>query len=292
MSEGFMKDMRGRWKSALPHFNVSPKLLDGKHHPCPFCGGKDRFRFSDRHNDGWFYCNGCGNGSGWELASRAAGISKSDVVRKMREIFNETTIIRVADDEQRSSRKAMQTLWHSAVAPDVRSSVGLYLGKRLGKFWKSDAVREHNNTMVARISDTSGRGVNLHLTYLTKSGAKADRTPQKQVMRGTLPAGCAIALWEPREVMGIAEGIETAMSAAILFKMPVWAAVSGVTLSKWEPPAIARKIVIFGDNDHNYTGQMRAYELAHRLALHGGVEVDVRIPEKTGDDWNDVLMQA
>ena len=292
MYEDFLRMTRGRWQSILPHFGISPRALNGKNQPCPMCGGKDRFRFTNKNDDGGFYCNHCGFGSGWELAAKMSGKTKADVANAIRSFLGETTVTRKQPDDERSSRKAMKELWDGAVAPSATSPVGLYLARRLGRFWRSPAIREFSSGMVSRISDPSGRGVNMHLTFLTKDGRKADRTPQKQVMRGTLPAGCAIALWDPREVMGIAEGIETAMSAAILFKMPVWAAVSGVTLSKWEPPSVARKIVIFGDNDHNYTGQMRAYELAHRLALNGSVEVDVRIPEKTGMDWNDVLMQA
>ncbi|MGL5094812.1 MAG: primase-helicase zinc-binding domain-containing protein [Planctomycetia bacterium] len=37
---------------------VDPVLLDGKHHPCPKCGGKDRFRAIDPPN-GVLFCNQC-----------------------------------------------------------------------------------------------------------------------------------------------------------------------------------------------------------------------------------------
>jgi hypothetical protein len=55
--------------------------------------------------------------------------------------------------------------------------------------------------------------------------------------------------------------------------------------------AIAKKIVVFGDNDLSFTGQAKAYELAHRLTVKNGLDVDVEIPTAPGTDWNDVLLQ-
>jgi putative DNA primase/helicase len=281
----------GRWAEILPHFGISPAMLNKRHRPCPVCGGKDRFRFTDKQGHGTYFCNQCGPGNGFTLIKKIAGLDFKDAATKIDQILGNTKPVEAKQDDERASRKAMKEAWESAVKPTANSSVGLYLESRLHRFWKSDAIRQVGNNMIARVSDVNDRGVNMHITYLTARGKKADVTPQKRVMRGTLPAGCAIRLWEPREVMGIAEGIETAMSAAILFRMPVWAAVSGVMLSKWEPPAIAKKIVVFGDNDLSFTGQAKAYELAHRLTVKNGLEVDVEIPAAPGTDWNDVLLQ-
>lgn len=281
----------GRWHEILPHFGVSPRILNKKHHPCPMCGGKDRFRYIDTNGLGSYYCNQCAGGTGIQLAQKMSGLDFKQAAAKIDTILGDAQPIVPQKDDERASRKAMKEAWESAVTPTANSSVGLYLESRLHRFWKSDAIRQSGNNMIARVSDANDRGVNMHLTYLTAYGKKADVTPQKRVMRGTLPAGCAIRLWEPREVMGIAEGIETAMSAAILFHMPVWAAVSGIMLSKWEPPAIAKKIVVFGDNDLSFTGQAKAYELAQRLSVKSGLEVNVEIPTAPGTDWNDVLLQ-
>lgn len=50
-----------RWPEILSTVgNVSREILDGKHHPCPKCGGKDRFRFLDEQA-GALFCNGCFN---------------------------------------------------------------------------------------------------------------------------------------------------------------------------------------------------------------------------------------
>jgi putative DNA primase/helicase len=39
---------RGRWREILPPLGIPLKFLNGKHQPCPACGGRDRARFDDR----------------------------------------------------------------------------------------------------------------------------------------------------------------------------------------------------------------------------------------------------
>ncbi len=58
---------RGKWQSILPALGVSVRVIDGKHHPCPHCGGKDRFRFTDYGGTGGYICSQCGPGSGFDL---------------------------------------------------------------------------------------------------------------------------------------------------------------------------------------------------------------------------------
>ena len=52
-----------RWPEILSRLGgVDPELLDGKHHPCPKCGGADRFRMIDA-DVGALFCNACFNKS-------------------------------------------------------------------------------------------------------------------------------------------------------------------------------------------------------------------------------------
>jgi hypothetical protein len=87
--------------------------------------------------------------------------------------------------------------------------------------------------------------------------------------------------------MGIAEGIETAIGAMLLHRVPVWAATSGDCLLNWEPPENAKHVLIFGDNDQSYAGQYKAFGLAYRLRRMG-LTVEVRLPPSSGDDWADL----
>ncbi len=101
-----------------------------------------------------------------------------------------------------------------------------------------------------------------------------------------MPKGSAIRLCEPGDTLGIAEGIETALSVTALFGVPCWAAISDTILKGWEPPPDVRQVIVFGDNDENSAGQAAAYALAHRLAVRDrSARVDL---PPLGMDWNDV----
>lgn len=51
----------GQWMAIITSLcNVTEDVLDGEHHPCPVCGGKDRFRaFGDFGEKGGVICNQC-----------------------------------------------------------------------------------------------------------------------------------------------------------------------------------------------------------------------------------------
>lgn len=51
----------GRWRDILPAITGIPSnVLDGRGHPCPACGGTDRFSvFSDFDETGGVICRGC-----------------------------------------------------------------------------------------------------------------------------------------------------------------------------------------------------------------------------------------
>ncbi len=60
----------GRWPEIHAAVGIPAHLLDTrKHQPCPYCGGKDRYRYTDHQNTGGFICNQCtpAGGSGFDL---------------------------------------------------------------------------------------------------------------------------------------------------------------------------------------------------------------------------------
>ena len=90
--------------------------------------------------------------------------------------------------------------------------------------------------------------------YMTPEGIKAPVEAPKKLYAGGARGGL-IRLGEPSDVLGIAEGIETALSARTLFKIPVWSAVSvGGFQNFTKVPDGVRKVVVFGDNDRSYAG--------------------------------------
>ena len=300
-----VKDIaRNRWAMILTGLGVETRFLVSTHGPCPICGGKDRFRWDDKDGTGSYFCSQCGSGDGFMLAQRVTGRAFKDIAQFIRNAFSEPVQSRgVTEKPTPDNSAAIARLWQRSEKPKQGGAVHTYQTKRFGRYWASNSIleasllyhegsKERFHGQVARIVDADGKLVNLHITYLTGDGNKAAVAPQKRVLSGKLPEGSAIRIWPSAKVMGIAEGIETAISAAIIHKMPVWAAVNGAMLSKWIPPQNAEKIFVFGDNDKNFTGQAKAYALANRLVAQFNREVEVKIPPETGWDWNDVLMAA
>ena len=285
---------KGHWKDLLPMLGVDSQFLQNRHGPCPICGGDKRFRFDDQDGGGGFICNQCGAGDGFKLAERATGMAFHDIAAKIREILGHSNEVRHVeiDLEEVRIKHAMERAWGSARMPSLNGPVALYLEDRVGCLWPSLSIREAfyggRPQMVCVVIDHTGtRSVNVHSTLLNQDGTKARVERPKLVMKGTLPDGCAIRLGPIKPVMGVAEGIETAISASIMFDMPVWACINANLLSKWIPPAQAEQITIFGDNDANFTGQSKTYHLANRLEVQHKRKVNVMIPPVVGDDWND-----
>lgn len=143
--------------------------------------------------------------------------------------------------------------------------------------------------MLAVMRYADGTGSSIHRTFLTRDGWKAALEPCRMVMPGKPINGSCVRLAPALDGrVGIAEGIETALCASLIFGLPVWAAISAGGLVSWDPPEGIHSVVIFGDNDATYTGQSSAYTLARRLKL-AGLSVDVQIPTMAGADWCDMV---
>jgi len=135
--------------------------------------------------------------------------------------------------------------------------------------------------------------VSMHRTFLKPDGSgKAEMAAPRKLMAGELPDGACVMLSEyvPGGPLGIAEGIETAMSASALYDMPVWAAINTTLMSKWQPPEGCAEVAIFADNDQKLGGQAAAYGLGHRLSVKG-IDVTVHVPGRIGADFNDIHME-
>jgi len=281
----------GRWFDILVSLGLPQEALRNQHGPCPMCGGKDRFRWDNKNGRGTYYCSGCGAGTGPDLAMKFLGIDYRELVKQIGPIFG-TTKVRKAPKplSEEDERRLKNDLWQAGDRITKSGPAATYLRKRLGVVIPSHDLRAVDQKdcgaiMVALVRDPAGAPVTLHRTFIDKYGDKFDR----KLMPGEIPPGSAVRLMPARDKLGIAEGIETALAASILFKIPCWASLNTSLLKTWVPPADVERIVVFGDNDTNYAGQAAAYEQARKCAA-GRTKVEEQIPARPGNDWNDVLL--
>jgi putative DNA primase/helicase len=94
-------------------------------------------------------------------------------------------------------------------------------------------------------------------------------------------------------MLGVTEGIETALAVHRRTGMPVWAAVSANLLERLEPSPKTSLVVIWADRDWSGAGEAAAVSLRKRL-LRRGISVAVHLPPgpipagAKGVDWADV----
>jgi putative DNA primase/helicase len=136
--------------------------------------------------------------------------------------------------------------------------------------YRDGKVTRYMPGLLAKIDGPDGKGVGLQQTYLTESGEKARATPVRKTLGSPLPAGACVRLSSPKtsaaSPLGIAEGIETALSAGKLFGVPVWAALNTALLTKWEPPAGVDTVMIFADADGERRSRHELLELEGSVA--------------------------
>lgn len=280
---------RGRWAGILEALGLPGAFLNGRHQPCPICGGIDRARWDNKDGYGTYFCNGCGAGDGFGLIMKFHGWDYKTAAQKIRPLVGVMEKREAEKRDPKADLRAMASRWRSSTA--IGDQVKTYLKSRGIENLKIDDIRQYNFEMVNLVRAADGSPCQVHRTLLTADGKKrTDVDKAKMLMRGPWPKGSAVRLAQSRGGhLGIAEGIETALSATALFCLPCWAALSSSILETWEPPDDVENVTIFGDNDINFAGQRAAYQLAHKLSVRKvKIDVSVCIPKKPGD-WNDVL---
>lgn len=290
---------RGKWRGILITLGVEQSFLTGKHGPCPFCEGRDRFRWDNDKGNGTFICSQCGAGDGFEFLKRVKGWSFRQTAEQVDGIVggvSQEPAKPVRDERQ--VREMRADLWAASRRIVEGDPVWLYLSGRGVLPASLPSCLRYAPTcrapdgvsrpaMVALVSNPDGTAQTLHRTFLGPDG-KADMADPRAIMPGSHDAGTSVRLFPLHGTrLGIAEGIETAFAAAKRFNMPVWAALNAGKLETWIPPAGVTEVVIFGDCDASYTGQHAAFALARRLVNRHRIAVEVHIPQVIGKDWAD-----
>jgi putative DNA primase/helicase len=144
--------------------------------------------------------------------------------------------------------------------------------------------------LVALVTDVlSGGPLSLHRTWIRADGRKAEVEPPRLLLGGHRKQGGVIRLWPSEAVtvgLGVAEGIETALSLAWAY-LPTWACIDAGNLRALPRLPGIESLVIGADNDP--AGIDAAHACAQRWAADGA---EVYMTKQAENDLNDTLAEA
>lgn len=299
---------RGRWAEIFEYYGLPP-ITGGKHYQgeCPLCGDKGKFRIDDKDGNGTFICK-CASGTGFKLLELTQGKSfpvLADEIDKLLGNTRQQEYSRPAQSDIAAKRERFIRHYSGMVAlKDTTASQ--YLQERgvfilpadYSRFCDAQPVKGHSKIYQAIWSlatDTKGQPCYLHRTYLDGS-RKADVNPVKKMdslqddnyLKHT--KSVAIRLFPVDSTLGIAEGIETALSCKQVYGINTWASMNATFMEKFIAPKGVKTLVIFADYDkRSATGHKAAFDCAHsNLNSNNDVE-KVRVLWCDCGDFNDLI---
>jgi putative DNA primase/helicase len=146
--------------------------------------------------------------------------------------------------------------------------------------------------LVALVTDAVTREpLTLHRTWIKANGDKADVDPPRMLLGGHRKAGGVVRLWPDEAVthgMGIAEGIETALSLAHAFQ-PAWACIDAANMAGLAPLDGVDSLLIAADHDD---AGIAAAEACGARWVDAGKEVGIVVPDTHKTDLNDLARAA
>lgn len=181
-------------------------------------------------------------------------------------------------------------IWTEALDP-IGTAVEVYLKHRGVGLPDAPVIRFHPHcprtggalpAMVALMVDPiTGEPCGAHRTYLQPDGrGKAAVTPAKMMLGS---AGVVRLAAPISEGLGLAEGVETALSVMVMIRWgPVWAAGSSGGIARF-PVLQGHALTIFADGDA--PGMAAARSCAARWTEAGREALIWTAP--AGEDWND-----
>ena len=296
----------GRWPEIFSHYKLPP--ITGKNHfkgECPICGGKGKFRIDNKDNRGTFICT-CNSGDGWRLLELTQGKDFRTLAKEIDQLIGNTYQRQQQNINPVQEYRSRVITKFSTITPLRNTPAQQYLSSRGIHDLPATHVRfnseEKSNEGIFQsiwsiATDDRGAGCYLHRTFLVGE-KKADIAANKKMTKLqddnylSFASSVAIRMFPVSSTLGIAEGIETALSCKQIYGCNTWSTLNSNFLRKFRAPDGVIHLIIFADNDTNGAGLAAAFECGHRNILHNNdVEtVSIRWPEH--GDFNDMLLDG
>lgn len=272
---------------------------------CEFHGGSDSMRVNTQ--TGAYVCMACG-ARGGDVLDYERAVTGADFATAARALgcwAGGEVPVRIVKPQPRPEKKQRTSLsdWGRELWAECRPISGIaadYLRARCCLLPPADGdLRWHpalkhpsgyvGPAMVGLVTHAAtNEPLSLHRTWIRPDGRKADVAKPKLLLAGHALDSGVIRLWPDEAVtygLGIAEGIETALSLAHVFQS-VWAALDVNHLAKFSPLPGIESLTIAADNDERQAGQLAAQQCAAVWAA-AGREVFIRMAP--AGDVNDAL---
>lgn len=209
-----------------------------------------------------------------------------------------------ADDRKAWSRRLAKSLWREGA--DARGTpVEAYLRFRglalpdapevlcfHPRAWRNRANGPHGPAMLALMTDpATAAPVGVHVTYLRPDGAGKAPGHSPKIMLGDVGVVRLVPDAEVTLGLGLAEGIETALSVMQGFGWrPVWAATCAGAIARFPVLAGLEALTVFADADDRGGGLRAARACAKRWS-EAGREARV-LAAPAGEDFHDTLRRT
>lgn len=300
---------KDRWSEIFEYYGLPP--ISGKNHfrgECPICGARGKFRIDDRDGQGTWICK-CGSGDGMKLLTLTLpGKSFSTICSEVdRLIGNDYQHVDIPVNSPTVKHRQRVINKFSKLTELRGTSGAAYLSRRGITRLPAESIRfcehqRHNGSVYQALyslaTDDKGELCYLHQTLLD-GDRKADIDSAKRLKSLKEESyldyarSVAIRMFPVSSTLGIAEGIETALSCYQVYGVNTWSVINSGFMRKFRVPAGVKHLIIFADMDpHSATGLWAAYECAHTnlLAKNDLVSVSVRWPDS--GDFNDMLVNG
>ncbi|EJO2705746.1 toprim domain-containing protein [Salmonella enterica] len=300
----------GHWPKIFEYYGLPP--VTGKRHfkgKCPICGGVGKFRCDDKDGKGTWVCV-CGSGDGMSLVLQATGKPwvviceeidglTGNVYERERQNTGKPAS-KIATDRERVIRK------FGRLSPLQGTSGEAYLQRRgilelpeegVGFCDKQTCNGHEYQALYSLATDDKGALCYLHRTLLD-GDRKADVVAAKKLMALQessyleYAGSVAIRMFPPASTLGIAEGIETALSCRQIYRCNVWSVMNTAFMEKFIAPPGVNHLVIFADNDTHGAGLAAAFKCGKNniLSRNDVEKVSIRWPDLP--DFNDMLIEG
>tara|TARA_A100000172_G_C3044260_1_gene111829 strand:+ start:12475 stop:13428 length:954 start_codon:yes stop_codon:yes gene_type:complete len=296
---------RGQWEKIYNKLDFPPMTYNSHYKgPCPICGKHNHFRIDDRSSDGDWICT-CGSGKGISLIQEVLQLDFADACKVVDEIIGNNQNINI-NSPGFKSKEDLENEKYLGYSYLQNTDAEKYLKNRgIHIFPNNDSLRYSHNyeydhtkglyfpSMVAKVLSHAGTYSYTHMTFIFK-GEKIGLDPARKIYSiGSGSKGAAIRLFNYKKVLGVAEGIESAMSASQTYDIPVWSTLNTQLMKKFVCPKGVKHFIIFADNDKNLSGQAAAFECARRnMLVKNDIEyITIIFPKMIGYDFNDCIMQ-